>query len=253
MTYGGQVIDPTAYMLYLSLSLSLLLSLSLSFFISCSPPSLYISISRALSFFFLNLSLSKMLLMRFQLCCGATAPVSPLTRQRIRARNREESQLRPIPERGRMLTRLARPELLPASWGTNRLSLNTVSASNRAYRPISTVAQPHHPKTRVDSHLARELFIKNNMWAPDLSVFFFTETSGGRKRRVEFEGGSRHDRNRHNRRNRQNRHGSSLGAVFCRTSKKEGKVLPRTAQNVRTAKAVMKATLLKPNPPFPSS
>ena len=39
-------------------------------------------------------------------------------------------------------------------------------------------------------------------------------------------------------------------AVFCRTSKKEGRVLSRTA---KTAKTVMKATPLKPNPPFPSS
>ena len=34
---------------------------------------------------------------------------------------------------------------------------------------------------------------------------------------------------------------------------KEGKALSRTAKTVKTAKTVMKATPLKPNPPFPSS
>ena len=69
------------------------------------------------------------------------------------------------------------------------------------------------------------------------------------KKRIEFKGGSRHDRNRHNRRNRQNRHGRLLILYFVDQAT-GGKVLSRTAKTVKTAKTVMKATPLKPNPPF---
>ena len=55
-----------------------------------------------------------------------------------------------------------------------------------------------------------------------------------------------------NRQNRQNRHGRPW-ALYLQGKQKEGKVLPRTAKTVKTAKNVMKATPLKLNPPFPSS
>ena len=77
------------------------------------------------------------------------------------------------------------------------------------------------------------------------------------KKGGEFKGGSRHDRNRHNRRNRQNRqnrHGCLFVLYFVGQGEgAERKVFSRTAKTVKTAKTVMKATPLKPNPPFPSS
>ena len=51
--------------------------------------------------------------------------------------------------------------------------------------------------------------------------------SGWRKRGVEFEGGSRHDRNRHNcRQNRQKPSRSALGTALCRTSKTRARCSP---------------------------
>ena len=67
-----------------------------------------------------------------------------------------------------------------------------------------------------------------------------------------FKGVSRHDRNCHYRRNcqtRQNRNGC-LVVLYFRGKQKEGKVLSRNAKTVKTAKTVMKATLLRLNPPF---
>ena len=90
-----------------------------------------------------------------------------------------------------------------------------------------------------------------------LSLVWFagaTPDSGCRRLRgVELKGVSRHDLKPPKPPNIQNPHGCLLVLYFAEDKQKEGKVLSRTSETVKTTKTVMKATpLIKLNstPPF---